>query len=60
MCSTCHIYILSNHTLPEKTQQEEEVLDFAFFVKPNSRLGCQIRLTDDLDDLVIQIAPEND
>lgn len=60
MCSTCHIYILSDHQLPEMAKQEEEVLDFAFFVKPNSRLGCQIRLTDELDNLVIQIAPEND
>jgi 2Fe-2S ferredoxin len=56
MCATCHMYIESNHTLHEKSEDEENMLDQAFFVKNNSRLGCQIHLADDLDGLVVRLA----
>jgi len=56
MCATCHMYILSDHTLPEKTDDEEAMLDQAFFVRGNSRLGCQIHLTNELDGLKVQLA----
>lgn len=58
LCSTCHVYILSDHDLPAMNEAEEEMLDQAFFVKSNSRLGCQIRLTDEIDGLKVKLAPE--
>lgn len=61
LCSTCHVYVKSDHVLPEKSEDEEDILDQAFFVDDDeSRLGCQIRLTDDLEGLVVQLAPESD
>jgi len=57
LCASCHCYVLSAHELPEKSEAEEEMLDQAFFVQPNSRLGCQIQITDSLDNLVIHLAP---
>jgi 2Fe-2S ferredoxin len=56
MCATCHIYVLSDHQLHQKTDDEEAMLDQAFFVKSNSRLGCQIHLAGDLDGLKVQLA----
>ena len=56
MCATCHMYILSDHILHEKSDDEEAMLDQAFFVKSNSRLGCQIKLTNELDGLKVQLA----
>ncbi len=58
LCSTCHCYIQSKHELPEANDAEEDMLDQAFFVEDNSRLGCQIKLSDDLDGLVVKLAPE--
>lgn len=57
LCSTCHCYVQTEHELPQATEDEEDMLDQAFFVEDNSRLGCQIRLTDDLDGLVVKLAP---
>jgi len=57
LCSTCHCYVLSDHHLPEMSEDEEDMLDQAFFVQDNSRLGCQIKLRDELDGLVIELAP---
>lgn len=58
MCSTCHCYILSDHELPEMQDAEEDMLDQAFFVEDNSRLGCQLMLKDEMDGLKLQLAPE--
>ncbi|MBX7051814.1 MAG: 2Fe-2S iron-sulfur cluster binding domain-containing protein [Flavobacteriales bacterium] len=57
MCATCQVYVLSDHELPEKTDDEQAMLDEAFFVKSNSRLGCQIHLKNELDGLKVQLAP---
>ena len=57
MCASCHMYIESDHELHEATEDEENMLDQAFFVEGNSRLGCQIHLSDDLDGLVVRLAP---
>lgn len=59
LCSTCHVYVLSDHDLPARSADEEDILDQAFFVKDNSRLGCQIKLNDDLAGLMVQLAPES-
>lgn len=58
LCATCHVYVLSDHSLPEPSDDELAMLDQAFFVKNNSRLGCQIKLKDEqLDGLKVQLAP---
>ncbi len=57
MCASCHMYIESDHELHEASDDEEDMLDQAFFVEGNSRLGCQIHLHQDLDGLVVRLAP---
>lgn len=57
LCSSCHCYVESETLLPEPQDAEEDMLDQAFFVEDNSRLGCQLKLTDDLDGLVVKLAP---
>ena len=56
-CATCHVYVREDWL--EKTggpsEMEEDMLDFAFEVKPNSRLSCQIRIEDELDGLTVDI-----
>ncbi len=55
-CATCHVYIdpAWEAKMPEKSEMEESMLDFALDVKSNSRLSCQIRVTDEMDGLVIR------
>jgi ferredoxin len=60
LCSTCHVYVLSDQVLPEMTADEEAILDTAFFVKSNSRLGCQLKLTEAMNGLKVQLAPEDE
>ncbi len=57
LCASCHMYVTSNHVLPAPGDDEMNMLDQAFFVEANSRLGCQIRLSDDLDGLEVSLAP---
>jgi 2Fe-2S ferredoxin len=57
LCATCHVYIKSDHDLSEPSDDELAMLDQAFFVKGNSRLGCQIKLAPELDGLTVQLAP---
>lgn len=56
-CATCHVYV--DETWKEKTgdpsPMEEDMLDFAFDVRPTSRLSCQIKITDDLDGLSVNV-----
>ena len=59
LCSTCHCYVLSDTALPPMRDDEEDMLDQAFFVEDNSRLGCQLRITPALEGLRIQLAPES-
>ncbi|MGB0871453.1 MAG: 2Fe-2S iron-sulfur cluster-binding protein [Flavobacteriales bacterium] len=59
MCASCQCYILSDHDLPEKSYDEEDMLDQAFFVEDNSRLGCQLQLTPEMDGLIVELAPES-
>ncbi|MEZ2413403.1 2Fe-2S iron-sulfur cluster-binding protein [Muriicola sp. E247] len=59
MCASCQVYIDSTHPLPKKTDEEEAMLSEAFYVKENSRLGCQIPLENTLDELEVTIAPES-
>lgn len=57
MCASCHMYVESDHELPEKSDDEEDMLDEAFDVEDSSRLGCQIHLADGLDGLCVRLAP---
>jgi len=59
-CATCHIYV-ENEWVPKlikADEDEESMLDQAFDVKSNSRLGCQIQFTQDLDGIKVELAPE--
>lgn len=57
LCASCHCYVLSDHELPEATDDEEDMLDQAFFVEDNSRLCCQIKLQNNLNGLKVKLAP---
>ena len=56
-CATCHVYVAKEwiEKLPPKEDSEEDMLDFAFDVKDNSRLSCQITVSDELDGLVVNM-----
>ena len=59
-CATCHVYIGDKwlNKLQPKDDEEESMLDQVFNVKANSRLSCQINLSDELDGLELELAPE--
>ncbi|MGJ8591887.1 MAG: ferredoxin [Aquaticitalea sp.] len=59
MCASCQCYILSDTELPDMQDDEEAMLSEAFYVKENSRLGCQIHITPDLEGLEVELAPES-
>lgn len=54
-CATCHVYVDEawRAKVGDAAAMEQDMLDFAFDVRPNSRLSCQIKVTDDLDGLVV-------
>ncbi|MEM9075858.1 MAG: ferredoxin [Bacteroidota bacterium] len=58
MCASCQCYVNSDHKLPEKSDDEEAMLSEAFNVEDNSRLGCQIHITPELEGLEVELAPE--
>lgn len=58
MCASCQCYVLSGHSLPAPSDEEEAMLSEAFYVSDKSRLGCQIHLTGELDGLQVELAPE--
>ncbi|MCB1472958.1 MAG: 2Fe-2S iron-sulfur cluster binding domain-containing protein [Rhodobiaceae bacterium] len=56
-CATCHVYV--DEAWSEKvgapSAMEEDMLDFAFDVRPTSRLSCQIKISAELDGLVVRV-----
>eukprot|EP00053_Salpingoeca_punica_P006944 m.64502 g.64502 ORF g.64502 m.64502 type:complete len:182 (+) comp13928_c1_seq1:80-625(+) len=56
-CSTCHCYVHGDYfdKLPAPKEQEEDMLDLAALLKENSRLGCQIVLTKELDGMTLEL-----
>ena len=56
-CSTCHVIVDPEwyDVLPEATEDEEDMLDLAFGLTRTSRLGCQIRITEELDGLKVSL-----
>ena len=56
-CATCHVYVDEQwtDTVGRPEPMEEDMLDFAYDVRANSRLSCQIKVTDELDGLVVTV-----
>ena len=56
-CATCHVYVDPQwqEITGERNELEADMLDFAFEVKENSRLSCQLKVSDALDGLVVQV-----
>ena len=56
-CATCHVYVKEEwfNKLPKKEDGEEDMLDMAFEPKKNSRLSCQLIVSDELDGLTVSI-----
>ena len=59
MCASCQCYVLNDVELEPMSNEEEAMLSEAFYVKESSRLGCQIPITENLDGLEIELAPES-
>ena len=59
MCASCQCYVQNENevTLPEMGEEERTMLFEAFHVKPNSRLGCQISITPEINGLEVVLAP---
>src|SRR5690554_4834229 len=59
-CATCHVYVEEEwmDVVGQPEAMEEDMLDFAYDVRPNSRLSCQIKVRDELDGLVVRV-PEH-
>lgn len=60
-CGTCHVYVDTGSVshLPEIGQDESDLLEISSHRRENSRLGCQLRLSDELDGLRVTVAPED-
>jgi ferredoxin, 2Fe-2S len=56
-CATCHVYVDGAWTAAtgKPAAMEEDMLDFAFDVRPESRLACQIKVTAALDGLIVKV-----
>jgi 2Fe-2S ferredoxin len=59
-CATCHVHVAPEwkEAVGEPSPMEEDMLDFAFDVVPTSRLSCQMRVTPELDGLVVHTPKE--
>ena len=59
-CSTCHVIVEPDwyERLPEPSEDEDDMLDFASFLTATSRLACQIEVTPDMDGLVVRLPRE--
>ena len=56
-CATCHVYVKEEwfNKLPKKEDGEEDMLDMAFEPKTNSRLSCQLMVSEQIDGLVVNL-----
>ncbi len=56
-CGTCHVYVENGwfERLRPMDELERDMLDFAFDVQPNSRLSCQIKVSDSVDGIVVKL-----
>ena len=60
-CSTCHVYVMRGEdSFGDMEDGEDDRLDMAFDVRPESRLGCQAKVVDGAtDDIVVEISEES-
>jgi 2Fe-2S ferredoxin len=58
-CSTCHVYVTPAwvERVGPPNPVEKDTLEFNSHHQPNSRLGCQVEMTDELDGLIVEVAP---
>jgi ferredoxin len=57
-CSTCHVVFEDEavfDSLPEESEDEEDMLDMAFALTATSRLGCQVKVTEDMNGMVVRV-----
>jgi 2Fe-2S ferredoxin len=56
-CATCHVYVAEEwrEKVGGPSPMEEDMLDFGYDVRPSSRLSCQIKVTDALDGLTVNV-----
>ena len=56
-CATCHVYVKEDwfNKIPKKEDGEEDMIDIAFEPKKNSRLSCQLTVSDELNGLIVNI-----
>jgi ferredoxin-2, mitochondrial len=57
LCASCQVYILTDHISLQRKEGEQAMLDEAYNVQDNSRLGCQIQITNALNGLKVELAP---
>ncbi|MGE4431305.1 MAG: 2Fe-2S iron-sulfur cluster-binding protein [Sphingobium sp.] len=60
-CATCHVYVPDEwlDRLPPQSDDENDLLGSSHYRQPNSRLSCQIPITDAMEGLRLTIAPED-
>jgi 2Fe-2S ferredoxin len=61
-CATCHVYVEAVPTdtqLPERSRDEQDLLEASDHLEPSSRLSCQLAFGPDLDGIAVTIAPED-
>ena len=56
-CATCHVYVKEDwfNKVPSKTEGEDDMLDQAYEPKKNSRLSCQLIVSDELNGLIVNL-----
>ena len=57
LCASCHVYVETDTELPPPSGDEEDMLDQAFYVEDNSRLGCQLPISAEMEGMVVRLAP---
>ena len=59
-CATCHVYLDDGwfDKIPAMGEEEEDMLDLAMEVRPNSRLSCQVELSADMNGMKVTLAPD--
>ena len=57
MCASCQIYVLNDVVSLDKSEDEQAMLDEAWHVQDNSRLACQIPISNEINGLKVELAP---
>ena len=58
MCASCQVYVHTEQHFGERNDDEEAMLDEAYHVKSNSRLGYQMPISTELEGATLELAPE--